>query len=68
MDQEEMKQRIIELEKQNKQLEKNIGDHKRHFKCYPKFPQYYTCPKCGSRTSDLACCMYDEEEASTDGV
>ena len=28
--------------------------------------QFYTCPECGARTDDLACCYYDEEEAGHD--
>ena len=28
--------------------------------------QFYTCPECGTRTDDLACCYYDEEEAGHD--
>lgn len=28
--------------------------------------QFYTCPECGTRTDDLTCCYYDEEEAGHD--
>ena len=51
---------------ENKRLRAEIEQHKRDYQCFPQKPQFYTCPKCGSKTDDLACCMYDDEEGGGD--
>ncbi len=48
--------------RENKRLREEIEQHKRDYECFPKKPQFYTCSKCGGKTDDLACCMYDDEE------
>ena len=54
------------LEAEINRLREEIEQHKRDYQCFSQKPQFYTCPKCGNKTDDLACCYYDEEEAGHD--